>query len=172
MNKLLSIAAASMLAMGTASAYADETCADSAVKAIELAEQNLFWDQYEPTLSNAKNIIAIADSCEASAVRLAAAKALIRAISDMSNPTKAVAEDMKNLCGSDAACAVEAINSLNNGLYSYQGEPAVTVARAIVEIVKQAPTETVKQKAIEVLSKGSSPAKEISEALAEVGKCE
>ncbi|MFA7007470.1 MAG: hypothetical protein WC204_01305 [Elusimicrobiales bacterium] len=176
MNKVLSIVVTSMLAMGAASAYADETCADSAVKAIEAAGGSLFADHHEPTTSAAKSIIAIADSCESSAVRVAAAKELSDALSSGTEPTKTVAEDMTELCKADAACAVEAINSLKKGIFADQGEPTVTVAHAIVEIVKQAPTETVKQKAIEALSEGLSsnsyPSSEISEYIAEVGRCE
>ncbi|MFA6435172.1 MAG: hypothetical protein WCW52_10800 [Elusimicrobiales bacterium] len=176
MNKVLSIVVTSMLAMGAASAYADETCTDSAVKAIEAAGENLHSNQYEPTATTAKSIIAIADSCESSAVRVAAAKKLAKALSSGTEPTSTVAVEMKRLCGSDAGCAVEAIESLKNGIHSNQTEPTITAAHAIVEIVKRAPTQTVKQKAIEALSmglgSGTSPGSEISEAIAEVGKCE
>ncbi|MFA6434962.1 MAG: hypothetical protein WCW52_09735 [Elusimicrobiales bacterium] len=178
MKKLIPIVLLAAAGLGTAHAEAaspvmdDTVCRETAVRTIETLAVSITVDG-DSSVKNAETVAAIVDSCDSPRVRMAAIAACNGGLTAAADePTISIAKIMEKLCGDDRNCAEFAVSVLDRGI-SDNAEPTVSVARSIVEIVKQAPYEEVKTAAIASLSKGIAegnkhPGEEMSAAIEEV----
>lgn len=128
------------------------SCEKKSIEMINYIAPNLD-DTSSNTLTSAERLMSIANSCDTPKIRLAILQVFSQSIIEsISNPTLAIAGKIPALCKNDKACALAAIGILSKAITPDISNPTVAIAKVIQTITQNAPDQSVKEKAISVIS--------------------